>query len=281
MAFWSGETLKARLPSLVTPFDPKGIDAAAYQLRIGPEIYVSPREGEGPDSRTKVQLKPGEAFTIPAGQFAFLITEETVSVPDDALAFISIRARVKFRGLINISGFHVDPGYSGRLLFSVFNASPAPLHLERGQACFLIWYCSLDRTTTELWSGQGYSGVPVDLINPIAGEVQSLAGLAKKMSETERELSDKVHAVEKEHMYIKAGMALLTAFALGVAVRACSPQPEERRSALPAASAPAAPPPPNVAPAPQPVPPVVVPPPQPSGQPRDVPQRGQSRRPPG
>jgi dCTP deaminase len=281
MAFWSGETLKARLPSLVTPFDPSGIDAAAYQLRIGPEIYVSPREGEGPDSRTKVQLKLGEAFTIPAGQFAFLITEETVSVPDDALAFISIRARVKFRGLVNISGFHVDPGYSGRLLFSVFNASPAPLHLERGQACFLIWYCSLDRKSAELWSGQGYSGVPVDLINPIAGEVHSLAGLAKKISETERELTDKVHAVEKEHMYIKAAVALLTAFALGIAVRTCAPQPEDRRSAVPVTSAPAAPQTPSVAPAPQPAAPAVVPSQQPSGQPRDVPQRGGSRRPPG
>ena len=50
-------------------------------------------------------------FTIPPGQFAFLLTEEVVSVPPDALAFISIRAKTKFRGLVNVSGFHVDPGY--------------------------------------------------------------------------------------------------------------------------------------------------------------------------
>ena len=50
---------------------------------------------------------------IPPGQFAFLLTAETVTMPDNAIAFISIKARLKFNGLINISGFHVDPGYRG------------------------------------------------------------------------------------------------------------------------------------------------------------------------
>jgi dUTPase len=84
-----------------------------------------------PTTVTVRKLGEGEAFTIPPGQFAFLLTEEVVSVPADALAFISVRARTKFRGLVNVSGFHVDPGYRGQLTFSVFNAGPAPIHLKR------------------------------------------------------------------------------------------------------------------------------------------------------
>jgi dCTP deaminase len=147
--FWSGETLLESLEALIEPFSPGRVDCAAYTLAIGPEVYVSPNDQTAdPTTVTVRKLSDGEAFTIPPGQFAFLLTEEIVSVPADALAFISIRAKSKFRGLVNVSGFHVDPGYRGQLTFAVFNAGPVTIHLKRGQAIFLIWYASLDRETT-------------------------------------------------------------------------------------------------------------------------------------
>ena len=189
MTYWSGETLADRLPALVTPFDSAKIDCAAYRLRVGPEAYVSPT-GESRDAatKTKVALDPGQAFAIPPGQFAFLLTEERVTVPNNALAFISIRATVKFRGLVNVSGFHVDPGYSGRLVFSVFNAGPGPVHLARGDDCFLIWYADLDRDTALAKSGPGFDDIPTKLINPIAGEIQSFAGLLAKIEAAEKRM---------------------------------------------------------------------------------------------
>ena len=110
MSFWSGETLAQKLPSLIEPFDRKAIDCAAYTLRIGNEVYVSP-DGRirSPDRHTKQFLRKDECFAIPPGQFAFLLTEEKVTVPDDAVAFISIKGRIKFKGLINISGFPCGP----------------------------------------------------------------------------------------------------------------------------------------------------------------------------
>ncbi len=103
--FWSGETLTERLPSLIEPFAPDRVDCAAYTLVVGPEVCVSPNNQTADPTTTVRQLDQGEAFTIPPGQFAFLLTEEVVSVPADALAFISIRAKTKFRGLVNVSGF--------------------------------------------------------------------------------------------------------------------------------------------------------------------------------
>jgi deoxycytidine triphosphate deaminase len=117
------------------------LDRATYKLRVGPKVYVSPT-GVGSDqkNKTKLKLDLGRDFLIPAGQFAFLLTEETVTVPEDALAFISIRAKYEFRGLVNVSGFHVDPGFTGRLVFSVFNAGPGEVYLERCEECFHIWF---------------------------------------------------------------------------------------------------------------------------------------------
>lgn len=187
--FWSGDTLLKRLGSLIDPFDQARVDCAAYTLSVGSEVYVSPTDTEpNPTMITVRQLVQGQCFTIPPGQFAFLITEETVSVPGDALAFISIRARTKFRGLVNVSGFHVDPGYKGQLTFAVFNAGPGPIHLKQGQPIFLIWYASLDQESTSKKDGPVKKGIDTDLITPIAGELQSLAGLSKKINDVEKAL---------------------------------------------------------------------------------------------
>ena len=209
MTFWSGERLGERLPELVDPFDPARIDCAAYRLRVGPEVYVSPTDqAKDAQTKSKVALDPGEAFTVPAGQFAFLLTEERVTVPDSALAFISVRATIKFRGLVNVSGFHVDPGYKGRLVFSVFNAGPGPVHLARGEECFLIWYADLDRAIKLAKTGGGFDDIPTRLINPIAGEIQSLAGLSKRMD-----------AIAAEQTLVRVIGLMLVAVLLGWFVR--------------------------------------------------------------
>ena len=184
--FWSGETLIARSTSLIDPFDPKRVDCAAYTLTVGSEVYISPSDETIESQAVTVRkLAQGEAFAIPPGQFAFLITEETVIVPSNALAFISIRAKTKFRGLVNVSGFHVDPGYEGQLTFAVFNAGPVPVHLKRGQPIFLIWYASLDRKSTSRKYAPAKRELDTGLVNSISGEVQSFASLSKRIKEVE------------------------------------------------------------------------------------------------
>ncbi len=190
MAFWSGEKLKEELAPLIMGYDEKAIDCAAYTLRIGDEIYISPdHKVETLSQHTKQKLQPGEGFAIPPGQFAFLTTKEEITVPDTAIAFISIRARPKFRGLINISGFHVDPGYKGQLVFSVLNAGPTPHHLEEGQKLFLIWFADLDRKTAmKKDDKEGFTGLDTRLVNDISGEILSLQNLSERQRELELEL---------------------------------------------------------------------------------------------
>jgi len=81
------------------------------------------------------RAQPGEQFVIPPGQFAYLLTEEVVRIPSSAMGFISLKFGVKGPGLINVSGFHVDPGYWGRLVFSVYNAGPSEARLQALGLC--------------------------------------------------------------------------------------------------------------------------------------------------
>ena len=206
------------------PPSPDKIDGASYKLSVGPEVYVSPTsENKDAASKTKRQLSPGQSFPIPSGQFAFILTEETVKVPPNALAFISMRSKkVKFRGLVNVSGFHVDPGYHGQLVFSVFNAGPAPIHLARGDDCFLIWYASLNETSESIKRDRGFDSIPSELINPIAGEIQSFEGLLAKINENDEKLTARLNTVERDHAVVKWALAIIVGAVVTFSLRGCS-----------------------------------------------------------
>lgn len=214
MSFWSGETLAKRLPTLIAPYDPNRIDGAAYTLALGAEVYVtSDHRLEGnPQAGVKTELDPGSQFRIPPGQFSFLLTEEEVSVPDDAIALISIRATYKFKGLVNVSGFHVDPGWRGRLIFSVHNAGPASVVLSRGAPAFLIWYVSLDQSTKYVKNGAArFEKLPDGLLNNIGGNVfspmilsQEITELRQSDSDLREELSERAHNLRIELASLKS-----------------------------------------------------------------------------
>jgi dCTP deaminase len=103
MAFWSSQTLESKLAEIVDQPDPNLVDCNAVTLRVGREIYVTPSlEQPAPNVHTKQLLEPEKAFAIPPGQFAFILTEEAITIPPDAMGLISIKATFKLRGLVNI-----------------------------------------------------------------------------------------------------------------------------------------------------------------------------------
>jgi len=243
--FWGGERLKAELPHLVSDFHLSRMDRASYRLRVGPEVYVSPTgEPDDPRNKPRTSLVEGQGFTIPAGQFGFILTEEQVSVPMSAIGFISIRAGYKFRGLVNVSGFHVDPNYEGRLIFAVFNAGPGPVHLARGEECFLIWYADLDRPS-QVDKRLGHDTIPSELTGPIAGGLQSFAGLLSKINENDKKITDRIGTLEREQAVLKWAMAVAVGALVTLGLRECSIQrPADRPAAIAPAPPPSPPPPP-------------------------------------
>jgi dCTP deaminase len=189
MPFWSGSTLEARLPSLISPYSDLFVDCAAYTLHMGRQYYLSV-DGEG--SAKIKSLKEGGSLSIPPGHFAFLLTEEIVECPISAIAFISMKTELKFRGLVNVSGFHVDPGFKGPLKFAVFNAGPSPVVIKHKDDCFVIWYADLD-VRDDKKHAKGFSdnerysrGITGRDVRGISGAVLSLTGLAKKVEELDK-----------------------------------------------------------------------------------------------
>lgn len=222
--FWNTDTLKSALPKMITDFNEQNVESANYTLRIGQEVYISPVEqSKNPVEHTKILLEDNQGFAIPPGQFGLLMTEEEVTVPKHAIAFISIRSKYKFRGLINVSGFHVDPGYKGKLVFAVFNAGPSPVHMSRGERCFHIWFANLDSSDSSLQTKNGYDRLDSSLIQQISDQFLSLKGLSENISVAENRLSERMNAIQRELIIWRTigfvTISLLVPLIVGLAVR--------------------------------------------------------------
>jgi dCTP deaminase len=177
--FWSGEKL-LKNKHIIEPFDSEQIDCNAYTLRMG-NLYYRTADQESGVEQKKTFLKDYEALLIPPGQFAYLLTKESVHIPPDSMAFISMRTSIKFQGLINVSGFHVDPGYNGKLVYAVYNASPSPVQICENDPVFKIWFCSLDQTSEYIFRDRVFNDITGEMIKGMNKEILSLQSLADKM----------------------------------------------------------------------------------------------------
>lgn len=140
--FWSTGDFKSNIDVILPPEENKewGLgnkedryQGSSIELSLGEEAFIS-------SGKKLIKLnKKDNHIKISPGDFAILITEEYVKIPKDCMGFISIKNRYKIYGLINISGFHVDPGFEGKLKFSVYNAGTADVLLKYKDPIFILF----------------------------------------------------------------------------------------------------------------------------------------------
>src|SRR5260370_2259763 len=137
-SFWNSDRIKEEESrrEFINTFAGGFVKQSALELALGSEVFIT-------NETIKRTLAPNEQVSIPPGQFALLLTHEQLNIPNDVIGFISVRYTIKRKGLINVSGFHVDPGYRGRLKFAVYNAGSKHIVLSCGQRVFLIWFSNL------------------------------------------------------------------------------------------------------------------------------------------
>lgn len=234
MSFWSSQTLRARIGTqqLVVPYDPQRIVHSAYEMGVGPEAFITSNASD------RTQVRSGSKIVIPPGQFGLLITRETVRIPVSAIAFISIRAGIKFRGLINVSGFHVDPGYCGQLRFAVYNAGSQPIILDQGQRVFMIWFADLDAADDDPYPERAASETAISSedVSRIQGDVASPAMLRKQLDELKVELDKKFHAAEQVRLVNRALIMLFLGAVATIALTLIRPYLETHTQPAPAST---------------------------------------------
>ena len=208
MTFLSSETLSSIIQAnnIIQPYSKERIHQGAYELSVGKELFVT-------CDKKDVMLKNNEKKIIPPGQLALLLTEEVISIPNNMLAFISVKASKKIQGLINVSGFHVDPGFSGKLKFTVYNAGASNIIIQPGDVLFMIWFSLFDQPTNDI-----YKGVHQNQSHISSAEVEKMQGKLASPAELKVRL-------DKLDFFVALGGVALSAIGVMIALLAISLSP--------------------------------------------------------
>lgn len=190
MAFIGNTSLTTLLTGsdIISDFNPKRIKNGAYELSLGSQVFQTDSS-----PRSVKNLKDGEQIEIKPGQFALLLTKEYIKIPEDKIVFISIKAGIKFKGLVNVSGFHVDPGFEGKLLFSVYNAGPSNIILSNGTNYFPMWFAEINETQDYIGRHEKQTRIPDDPVEALSqGELASPNVLSKRIEESKTATDKKI-----------------------------------------------------------------------------------------
>lgn len=162
--------------------DPR-LQPCSYELSLGNEVFLA---GE------KKLVRLGDKIfdvTVRPGDFAILLTDEKVCIPNDLMGMISIKTTYKNMGLVNISGFHVDPGFEGKLTFSVYNAGPCEIILRYGDPIFIIFFAVLTEPVSDSEKYRGEHGNQEKIeskdMNKLTGKPVSFFELESKLHRLE------------------------------------------------------------------------------------------------
>ncbi len=104
-------------------FDGSCLQGCSYDIRVGDKALLG-GEGQQVDLRKPtLELQPGA--------YAGVLSLEKIKLLGDTFARLGAKRKFSYEGLILLSGSLVDPGYSGHLLFGIYNASPKKRFIRR------------------------------------------------------------------------------------------------------------------------------------------------------
>jgi len=118
---------------VINPYEERNLQGASYDFALGGEALVSNSDEKlllAPDRSTSLHLNPGD--------FALVLTKESVKVANDIAGVIGMRSALARRGLILLAGMQIDPGFQGHLRFGLYNASPRRITLDYNDGLCMI-----------------------------------------------------------------------------------------------------------------------------------------------
>lgn len=180
--FLSSQTLY-RLKDEFFPDQSIKLSSNSFLLTLGGQAAATTANGE------MQQLSNGNTISVGPGQLAYLLTEEIVSISGSYMAFISLDTQLKFRGMDDVSGFHISPGYSGRLIFAVSNDSSNDIVLQKGDKIFRMWVAQLDMETESTTQTKQIDKISSEMLSTLSQNRPNIFSVDSRLSKIERQVN--------------------------------------------------------------------------------------------
>ena len=174
----------------IEPFDEGQIQAATYDLRVGPQAATT-------STKKRVDLRESGYVSLAPGDFGVVTVLEEIRLGDRYAARFGLRSKFARKGLVATTGPQIDPGYHGRLIVGLTNLTPKPVTLS-----YMDDFVSVEFHRLEAPAAKPYDGPYQDRLELGAEELEFITeseGMAlSEVLTTLRSLSENVGTLTKD-----------------------------------------------------------------------------------
>lgn len=121
-----------------------------YDFRVSKRVlradFIRPLEFS--DANAEEQ----EKLVIEPGEVAFVITEESLELPNNIFCQLSAKRKLSHGGIIILGGFTVDPQYKGKLVFGLYNISSRRYPIIPGKKLVAGIFYKIDKNEAATFS---------------------------------------------------------------------------------------------------------------------------------
>jgi dCTP deaminase len=138
----------------ISPFDPKRLGQASYDLALSDEFYI-PRKVRGEidvveatDPHKYMKKINAKSITLKPHSFCLAKTKEKIAVSNSIIGILGGRSRYARLGItVHITSAVVQPGSDNHQILEIFNASPFTLKLYAGECISQLYFERLESPT--------------------------------------------------------------------------------------------------------------------------------------
>lgn len=140
---------------LIEPYNEKLVQTCSYDLTFGGEYYYYQKK-DGNRIKVRSLKSADDKLYIPADAICYVLTEESVKMPNNLTASISLSFGLIKKGVMLAAQPPYDPGYEGKTVALLHNLSDEEVEISKGEHILNIIFNELSRPVEEddLYSGK-------------------------------------------------------------------------------------------------------------------------------
>ncbi|HLQ15220.1 MAG TPA: hypothetical protein VK256_05110 [Candidatus Eisenbacteria bacterium] len=186
------------------------VEGVKYDFALGTLMLFG---GKAPMDVSRLPEGERANLVIRPGELVYVMSEETVDLPNDMRADLSLKRKISHLGIMVLGGSSIDPGYKGKLIFALYNLSTRPFPLQAGNKLIAAQFYRLgpgEQPPATSKPPEPLYAFPDDLVQLMAvyepataeGLRQSLHDLTRTVEDLKRQIKD------KEEWYLRFQEAL-------------------------------------------------------------------------
>lgn len=130
----------------IVGFDDKHVEAASYDMTVGPEGFTT-------SGKRRINIIETGFLLLRAGDYGLVTTNEAIELPANFVARFGLRSHYLRKGLFASVGPQIDPGYRGRLILGLMNLSPSDVVLGYKEPLVSVEFHRLRQPAAQPYAG--------------------------------------------------------------------------------------------------------------------------------